>query len=212
MEQIIIWGAGGHAKVVAASIRRMNRYHIAGFIDDVNPARAGDMFAGAPILGDRSVLEGLMSSGIGRMHLAFGNCAGRQRIGEEMTALGFAFPTLVDPNALVADGASVGPGTFIGPSAIVNADARVGSHVIVNTAVIVEHDCVIGNAVHLAPRACLAGHVSIGDLTFVGLGAMIRDNVRIGSSCLIGMGSVVTKHIADGVRAVGCPATIKEVK
>ena len=212
MDRIIIWGAGGHAKVVAASIRRMKRFHVAGFIDDVNPGRAGEMFAGAPILGDRTALRGLLSSGIGMMHLAFGNCAGRQRLGEDMAALGFAFPTLVDPSALVVDGASIGPGTFIGPSAIVNADAQVGTHVIINTAAIVEHDCVIGNAAHLAPRASMAGHAHIGELTFVGLGAMIRDKVHVGRSCVIGMGSVVTKDIPDRARAFGSPATIKEAK
>ena len=51
MDRIVIWGAGGHAKVVAATLRRLGGWHIAGFIDDSDLDRAGEPFAGAHEIG-----------------------------------------------------------------------------------------------------------------------------------------------------------------
>jgi PglD N-terminal domain len=39
--KIVIWGAGGHALVVADIIRLRDDYELVGFLDDVNPERAG---------------------------------------------------------------------------------------------------------------------------------------------------------------------------
>ena len=41
---LVIWGASGHALVVADIIRLVNAYQIIGMIDDMNPERAGFVF------------------------------------------------------------------------------------------------------------------------------------------------------------------------
>ncbi len=45
-ERLVIWGASGHALVVADIIRLMNTYQIMGMIDEMNPERAASEFAG----------------------------------------------------------------------------------------------------------------------------------------------------------------------
>ena len=176
----------------------------------MNPARAGEPFFGATVLGGRSAFEAMHAQRPVALHLAFGHCGARHRLGAELAARGVAFPVLVDPSALVAEGVTLGDGCYVGPGAVLNADARIGRHTILNTGTVVEHDGVVGDAVHLAPRVCLAGHVTVGDRTFVGAGTVVRDEVRIGSDCLVGLGSVVVRDLPDGVRAYGCPAAIKE--
>jgi sugar O-acyltransferase (sialic acid O-acetyltransferase NeuD family) len=210
MNDIVIWGAGGHAKVVAASIRRSNRFRVVGFVDDVNPSRAGEPFAGATVIGDRSAFFALRARGPVALHLAFGHCGARHRLGAELAAQGVEFPPLVDPTALIAERVVLGDGCFVGPGAVLNVDVRVGRHAIVNTAAIAEHDCLLGDAVHLAPRACLAGQVRVGERTWVGAGSVVRDDITIGSDCLVGLGSVVVRDLPDGVRAYGVPAVIRE--
>ena len=204
---LVVWGAGGHARVVSASVRRAGRWRVAGFIDDQDPARAGEAFAGATVLGGRAALDALRAEGVVHLHLAFGHNAVRRRLAVELAHAGFLFPTLADPLSLVADDASLGDGCFVGPGAVVNAGARLGRQVIVNTGAIVEHDAVVGDAAPLPRRACPAGHVHVGPATFIGAGAVVRDRVRIGAGCTIGLGSVVVRDLPDGVLAYGCPAT-----
>ena len=43
-QKVIVWGAGGHAVVVADIIRSEGRYAIAGFLDDLNPGRQNKPF------------------------------------------------------------------------------------------------------------------------------------------------------------------------
>jgi maltose O-acetyltransferase len=50
--------------------------------------------------------------------------------------------------------------------------------------------------------------VQIGSDVWVGGGAIILPGVRIGSRAVIGAGSVVTRHIPEGVLAVGNPCRV----
>ena len=50
-KKLVIWGASGHALVVADIIRLGSDYKIVGFLDDVNPSRHNTNFCGALILG-----------------------------------------------------------------------------------------------------------------------------------------------------------------
>lgn len=203
---IVIWGASGHAKVVADAIRCAGLLRARGFIDDLNPDRRGQAFCGATVLGGRDRLDGLWADGVRLMALAFGDNTARLRLADEMSALGFRFPVLVHPRAVVAEGVEIGAGSFVAAGAIVNAGARIGRQVIVNSGAIVEHDCDVGDGAHLSPRACLAGGVTVGRGAWVGAGATVRGGLGIGAGSVIGMGSVVLRSIADGVVAYGCPA------
>src|SRR5690554_32869 len=55
MKRVVIFGAGGHAKVVADIIEKVNNYHIVGFIDQFK--RKGDKVYGYDIVGDESFIE-----------------------------------------------------------------------------------------------------------------------------------------------------------
>ena len=59
MESIAILGAGGHAKVVAQTIRRLSAWQLVGAIDEIDPGRAGTPFEGVTVLGGREILEPL---------------------------------------------------------------------------------------------------------------------------------------------------------
>ena len=211
MQQIVIWGAQGHAKVVADAVRRAGHLQVAGFIDEVSPQRAGEAFCGSSVLGGREALAGLLQGGVRAMALAFGHNAARLRLIDEMKALGFAFPAIVHPSAEVAADSLIDEGSFVGALAVVNPAARIGRAVIVNSGVIVEHDCEVGDGVHLSPRTCLAGGVRVGALSWIGAGSTVREKLTIGCEATVGMGSVVVRSLPDGVTAFGCPAEIRPV-
>lgn len=208
MQRIVIWGAQGHAKVMAETVRRTGRFELAGFIDDVSPQRAGEMFCGSTILGGREVLQGLLDSGVRRLALGFGHNAARLALLDEMAGLGFELPVLVHPSAVVASDAVLGEGSFLGPLSVANPGASIGRGVIVNSGAIVEHDCVVADGVHLSPRVCLAGGVQVGSLSWIGAGSAVREKLTIGRNVTVGMGSVVVRSLPDGVTALGCPARV----
>lgn len=208
---LVIWGASGHAMVVADIVRQKGTYRIVGFLDDVNPGRHGDEFYGAEILGGKEQLEQLLYRGVKHILLGFGDCKMRLELTRTLQARGFSLPVAIHPRATVVEDIVLGSGTVIAAGAVVNPGVRIGSSVIINTSASVDHECIIGDAVHIGPGAHLAGRVVIGQAAHIGIGATVVDRVHIGSGVIIGAGAVVMNDIPDSVVAYGVPARIKRM-
>jgi acetyltransferase EpsM len=206
--KLVIWGAGGHARVAADIVRLADEYELVGFLDDVHPERAGEFFCGAPVLGGREQLGRLRAEGVTHALLAFGDGAARLRLAEALGRHGLRAAAAVHPRAVVARDVAVGPGTVIVAGAVVNPGARLGAQVIVNTCASVDHDCVVEDGAHVAPGARLAGGVWVGQGAWVGLGAVVKERVRVGSRSVVGAGAVVLRDLPDGVVACGVPARV----
>jgi len=207
-ESIIIWGAGGHARVVADIIRRVGELTVAGFIDDVHPERAGECFEGAQILGARDALGPAHANGVSRLIVAFGNGDARADAARFAIESGFVLASAVHPSAVIAASATIGAGTVIAANVVVNPATTIGENVILNTSCSVDHDCSVGSFAHVAPGARLAGYVRVGDGSWVGIGAVVTDGRSIGARSIIGAGAVVVSDIPDGVVAYGVPARV----
>jgi UDP-N-acetylbacillosamine N-acetyltransferase len=206
--RLVIWGASGHARVVADAARACGQFEIAGFLDDSNPAGAATPFEGADILGGRNQLQALRKAGVNHLIVAVGDWQVRLQLGRLAQKHGFRLPVLVHPRAVVAPDVVLGPGSFVAPGAVINPGTRVGRQVIVNTAASVDHECRIRDGVHISPGVRVAGCVTIGRGTWVGIGSTVIDRIRIGAGSLIGAGSVVVRHVPDGVVAYGNPARV----
>jgi acetyltransferase EpsM len=206
-QKLVIWGASGHALVVADAARLGDAYEIIGFIDDVHPERRGEEFCGAKILGGRDQLDAL-PKGDCKLIFGIGDCRARLELSEFARGKDFQLATVIHPSALVAGDASVGYGTVMLAGAIVNPAARVGENVIVNTSATVDHECMIGDGAHIGPGVHLGGRVHVGRAAWVGIGATVKDRVIIGTEVVIGAGAVVVSDIPDGVLAYGVPAQV----
>lgn len=210
--RLFVWGAGGHAKVVADAARRSGVWTVAGFIDDVRPERAGEEFFGSRVLGGREALAPLTVHESVAGIVAIGDCEARLRLSEWLRTEGFPVATVIHPAAVVAEGSRLGVGTFVAAGAVVAPDVEMGEAVILNTAASVDHDCVIGAGTHIGPGARLAGVVQVGRRSLVGTGAVITPGVRIGAECVLGAGALVVSDIPDGVVAYGNPARVVRSK
>lgn len=206
-DRLAIWGASGHALVVADIVRLAGVYDIAGYVDDVNPD-CGRTLNGLPIWGGKHVLDSLREASIGTVILAFGNCEARLRIAERVKSAGMKLGRAVHPRAVVAVDVDLGAGTVVAAGAIINPGACVGENVIVNTGATVDHECRIHDGAHICPGSHLAGGVTVGRAAWVGIGSTVIERISIGASSMIGAGSVVTDHIPDGVLAYGVPARV----
>lgn len=202
----VIWGASGHATVVANAARSSGRFEIVGFLDELSPGRRGEVLAGTRVLGGLEALDDLLASGVGHILLGVGDNCARLRIAVEAEQRGFELGTVLHPAGVVASDVEIGVGTFVGPGAVINPHVRLGRATIVNTNAVVEHHCDIAEGAHVAPGALLAGGVRVGRLSWIGMGAMVIEKRVVGEESLVGAGSVVVRDVADRVVVYGTPA------
>lgn len=209
-ERFLVWGGGGHGKVVADLVRALG-HTVAGYVDG-DAAKLGMVVepGGGVVLSTADELLAIVRetggypAGITAVALAIGDNAARLRCLEQLG--GLAAPVLVHPSAVVSPSARFGKGTVVFAGCVVNADALVGRGVIVNTRAVVEHDCVLGDGVHLSPGALLSGGASVGTRGWVGAGATVIQQVAVGSDTVVGAGAVVIRNVPDGAKVVGNPA------
>lgn len=198
--RIVVYGAGGHGKVVAEVVRALG-LELLGFVDDFQPV--GTRLLGSAVLAPGAGLAGL---GATQVALALGDNRKRAAQAERVIAAGLAVGTFVHPRAWVSPTASLGPGTVVMAGAVVNAEARVGAGVILNTGCVVEHECVVGDYAHLSPNSALGGRARVGARAHVGLGASILPSAEVGDDCVVGAGAVVLERAERGAVVVGVPA------
>lgn len=206
--KLVIWGASGHAKVIADIIQLHGDFQIVGFLDDVNVDRHGQTFFGYTILGGKEQLDELITSGIEHTIIGFGNCHSRYQLAKFAYSKGFKFTNAIHPRSIIARDVLIGEGSVVVAGAVVNPGSKLGKHVIINTCASVGHDCTVQDAVHIAPGVRVGGHSTIGERSWIGIGSALRDHVKIGKNCIIGAGTVVVKDLPDNVVAYGVPAKI----
>jgi sugar O-acyltransferase (sialic acid O-acetyltransferase NeuD family) len=185
---MLLYGAGGHAGVVASIATDCGKTTKALFDDNLQKVE----ISGIPVIGKYNselfVNDPLI--------ITIGNNIIRRRISCRVT---HRFISLVHPSALIDKTVLIGIGTVIMHGSIIQANSVIGNHAIVNTGTIIDHDCRIADFVHIAPGSVLCGNIRIGESSFIGAGSCIAPNLVIGKNCIIGAGSIITKNIPDGV-------------
>src|SRR5690606_11098470 len=81
---------------------------------------------GVPVLGDESLLPGLVPQGVGAAHPAIGDNGHRLAAAARRAAAGFALPALVHPAAVIGHGATPGDGAVVMARAVIGPEARIG--------------------------------------------------------------------------------------
>lgn len=207
-EKLVIWGAGGYARVVSNIATLTRAFEVVGFLDDVQPERRGEAFCGAIVLGGAEQLEALVSRGVQCVAVAFGRSAARLRSGAALEANGLRLVTLVHPAAVVAPDVVVGEGTTVGAASVVDPGVTIGRCAILGSGVTVAHDCNLADGVRLSGGSHLGGAVQVGHSAMIGTGAIVRNGISIGAGTLVGAGAVVVNDLPAGVVAVGAPARV----
>ena len=192
---LYIYGAGGHAKVVADAFGGP----VAGFIDD-NPERAGTRFLDRPVLclGDVPADAGV--------HVAIGDSTVRAKLSAAAEARGLALTTICHPAAVIASDADIGSGSFVAARAVLAPASRIGSGTIVNHGAVVDHDSTTGPWCHIAPNATLGGGVYLGAHVLIGANAAVLPGRRICEGCQVGAASAVIRDLEIPGTYAGSPA------
>ena len=191
---MILYGGGGHAKVVFDCLQALG-LKLTGVFDD----QAVTGFFEDKYLGKYS--EKIFPNS--KIIIAIGNNKTRKLVAQTVSHI---FGKIAHPCAIVSNTSQIGEGCVVFHQAMVQANVVVGKLCIINTASIIEHDCVLEDFVHIATRATLCGGVHIGEGSLVGAAATILPGITVGKWCIIGAGSVVTKNIPDYCVVAGVPS------
>lgn len=200
MQEIVIFGTGGHAKVVYDIVIKQGVYKPVAFVSIDDKIQT---FLGLPHIHQQRLAETNYSAGI----IAIGDNWIRHKVVEFVLSFkkDFKFVSAIHPSAQIGHESVIGSGSVIMANAVVNPGTQIKDHVIINTQSSVDHDCVIQQFASVAPGVTLGGGVSVGEFSAISLGAKIIHGIKIGNHTVVGAGAVVLDHIEDHTVAYGIP-------
>lgn len=202
--EIVIFGAGGHAKVVADIVIKAGQYKITAFVDDY---KDNQQLWNIPIISEKTYFANpTIAMGV----VALGDNYIREKVVKLITEKNskFIFIKAIHPSAQIASDTTIGVGTVVMANAVVNPSSAVGAHCIVNTAASVDHDCLIHDFASIAPGACLGGNCQVGRSSAVSVGATLLHKITIGTNSVVGAGSIVTKNVPENCVSFGSPSKV----
>ena len=200
---LILIGAGGHARACIDTIEQEGIYKIAGLIGLAQ--EVGSKHFGYEVIATDSEIPELVVQyqfaliTIGQIHGA----EHRIRLYAQVQDAGFTIPTVIAPTAYVSSHSTIGTGTMVMHGAIINAGAQVGNNCIINSNSLIEHDAHVEDHCHISTGAILNGKTSIGTGSFIGSGAVIKEGVSIGANSLVGMGLIVRQNVDNNAKYFG---------
>ena len=161
----VIYGAGGHAAVVADLVS-LQGGRVEVFFDDqlkeiqgtLSKPYTDEIHPEAPLL------------------IAIGNNTVREKVAGSVS---HKFGTLIHPSAYVAKDVELGEGTVVLANAVVQANAKIGKHVIINAGVCIDHDAVINDFVLVYPNSYVGGGAVLEKKVLVNAGAVILRNAVV---------------------------------
>lgn len=191
MKDLILLGAGGHAKSCIDAVEAGGVYRIVGLIDA--PEKLGSEVFGYRVIGCDGDLPDFVGKDV-EFLVSLGqlrSCARREGLFAELKKLGLKPATVVSPLARVSPHASIGQGSAVLHFALVNAGAKVGENCIINSKAIVEHDAEIGDNCHISTAAVINGGAKVRMRSFVGSNATVSHGAEVPEGAFVKAGSVV---------------------
>jgi sugar O-acyltransferase (sialic acid O-acetyltransferase NeuD family) len=206
-DEVIIVGAGGHAREVAWVAREAKQaWNVRGFLDD-RPELAGCAVGDASVLG---AIDDWIHYPEARFVVAIGDPRVRRAVVDRMRRQGQPiFAVLVHKSVVHSPHVRLAEGTVVMAGCVLSTDIEIGRHVIVNQSTTVAHDCRIHDFCTVAPQVALSGNVTLDEGVEVGTGACVRQGLHVGRGAMVGMGSVVNRAIPAAEIWFGNPARMQ---
>lgn len=207
MDNIVLIGSSGHAKVIIDVVEEEARYRIVGLLDSFR--NVGEETSGYKVLGREEDLSKLARThAVAGAIIAIGDNYVRSQVASRIAPMTprISFVTAIHPRATIAKCVSIGEGTVIMSGVTVNPDCAIGRFCILNTNSAIDHETVMEDFSSIGPGGVTGGNCRLGDCSAVGIGAVLSHGLSIGAHSVIGAGSVVVHDIDSRKVAYGVPA------
>jgi len=165
----VIYGAGGHAKVVIDLVSEHGGNVECVFDDNVEEENA--TFMGIPIL---KYNEEIYKTS--KLIIAIGDNKIRKAITHKLK---HSYATLIHPKASVSEFALIGKGTVVLANAVIQAEVSIGDHTIVNIGACVDHEVSIADFVHIGPMVYIGGAAVIKNGVKIDPGVIVLRNTEV---------------------------------
>lgn len=192
MRNLVVLGAAGHAREIAALARLSAS------------APSWDEIALVGPDAEEAVWESDADVAVG-----FGAPQRRRLLLSRLGLDESRWPTLVHPSSVVDESAQLAEGVTVQAGVVITTDVRIDPLTHLNYNVTIGHDTVVGAGCLINPGANVSGNVTIGDGALIGAGAVVLEDLTIGEGARVGAGAVVTRDVPAGATVVGVPARLQ---
>jgi acetyltransferase EpsM len=208
-KRVLVWGAGGHGKVIVDALMAGGEWEVAGLLDE-DERKCGTEVLGVKVFSlEGGVAAAAKHLDCGRAAIAIGDNYTRFEKFEQVRRAGLMPVNVVHPSAHVSRFVKLGEGVVILAGATINPGTTIEDDVCVNTSASVDHDNHLERSCHIFPNATLTGGVRIKEFAYVGSGAVIAPNLTVGRYSYVGAGAVVLANVAEGTVVFGAPAKVR---
>ena len=185
MKEIILIGAGGHAKSCEEVINSQKKFKISFFVDKThkNNEKIKTIlelnFLKNYKLSNKNLLISVGQLKSGQL---------RKKIYEFYKNKGCIFPVIKSASSYVSKNSTLDDGTIIMHKVFINNNTSIGKNCIINSGAIIEHDVTIENNVHIAPGAIILGGCNIKENSFIGSGTVLKQNTIVNKNSILPSG------------------------
>ena len=209
MKKIVIFGSGGHAKVVFSEIIKLKKFKFLGFVD--NYKKKGELIISfnkknyynlgsiKEVINKKKNIRGVIGVGVNFV---------REKIVRDVKRINnnFKFQQIISKDAIINPDVFIDEGTLVVSGTIINTGTEIGKHCIINTSCSIDHDNKFSDFSSAGPGVITGGNVKVGYKSYLGLGCKIRQNVEILDNTVVGFGSLVNKNCKKNSIYWGSPA------
>ena len=200
---LILIGAGGHARSCIDVIEQEGKFKITGIVG--LESEVGSQVNGYEVIATDKDLPNLVDKAQFAL-IALGQISSpdaRVNLYQRASKTGFELASVVSPSAYVSPSVQIGKGTIVMHGAIINAGVKVGSNCIINSRALLEHDTQVLDNCHISTGVILNGGVLVEEGCFIGSGTIVKEGVSIGERSVVGMGSLLRSNLTANSRFLG---------
>ena len=194
MKRIVIFGTGGHAKIILSELLKEKNYNQIIFISKekkkyfyFNKKKYKIIKNFKIDARDRSKIYGIIA--IGDNYLRYKLYKKYSKIYPKLV-----WATIKSKDAIVNKNVKLSPGSMIITGSIINAGSIIGKHCIINTKSSIDHDNIFSDFSSTGPGVITGGKVKVGKLSHIGIGSAICQNIDIANNTIVGGKSFVNKN------------------